>query len=147
MSIPMMPDLTVTPIRGVAFTVEGVPAPQGSKSATVRGGKAVMFEDNKKTEPWRADVTAAAVEAMDGALPFDAPVEVIVTFSFVLPRTVKNRPYPSVRPDVDKLARAVLDGLTAGGVFTDDARVVDLHARKRYAAVAGAEITVREVAA
>lgn len=74
-------------------------------------------------------------------------VEVSITFLFVRPPSVseKKRPLPSVMPDIDKLARAVLDGLTAGGVVTDDARVVDLHARKRYGTVARAEITVREV--
>jgi Holliday junction resolvase RusA-like endonuclease len=36
----------------------------------------------------------------------------------------------------------VLDGLTAGGVYTDDSRVVDLHAKKRYRDVPGAEVTV-----
>lgn len=133
--------------RGVAFLVRGLPAPQGSKRAFVAQGRAIVAEDSKKSAPWRDSVAAAAAEAMNGALPMAGPIEVMVTFLFVRPVSVKaeKRPYPSVRPDVDKLARAVLDGLTAGGVYTDDSRVIDLHARKRYAAVPGAEITVREV--
>jgi Holliday junction resolvase RusA-like endonuclease len=39
---------------------------------------------------------------------------------------------PAGRPDVDKLARAVLDGLTMGGAFTDDSQVVELQASKWY---------------
>ena len=41
--------------------------------------------------------------------------------------------FPGGRPDVDKLARAVLDGLVSGGVMADDAQVVVLVARKVYA--------------
>jgi Holliday junction resolvase RusA-like endonuclease len=138
-----------TPQRGVAFVVRGDPAPQGSKRAFVAKGRAIITEDSKKSAPWRDSVAAAAAEAMAGALPIDAAVEVRVTFFFARPASVKpqKRPYPSVAPDVDKLARAVLDGLTAGGVFRDDSRVVDLLARKRYADVPGAEITVQEIAA
>jgi Holliday junction resolvase RusA-like endonuclease len=40
--------------------------------------------------------------------------------------------YPVVRPDADKLLRAVLDALT-GRVWADDAQVVVATARKRYA--------------
>ena len=101
----------------------------------------------RRTDPLSSHVAAAGIEAMAGALPLDSAVEVSITFLFVRPPSVseKKRPLPSVMPDIDKLARAVLDGLTAGGVVTDDARVVDLHARKRYGTVARAEITVREV--
>lgn len=144
MSIPMMPpQASPTPFRGIAFIVRGTPAPQGSKRAFVVGNRARVVEDSKKSAPWRDSVAAAAADAMNGALPIDVPVTVTVTFFFARPKSVK-RPLPSVAPDVDKLARAVLDGLTAGGVFTDDSRVVDLHAKKRYRDVPGAEITVTE---
>lgn len=148
MSIPIMPDTaSPTPDRGVAFTVHGTPAPQGSKRAFVVGNRARVVEDSKKSAPWRDSVAAAAVDAMAGAAPIEGPVEVTVTFLFVRPASVTEhaRPLPSVRPDIDKLIRAVLDGLTAGGVYTDDSRVTDLHTRKRYGTVARAEITVREV--
>jgi crossover junction endodeoxyribonuclease RusA len=46
------------------------------------------------------------------------------------PKTV-NRPEPSVAPDLDKLVRAVLDGLTAIA-YRDDGQVVRLTAAKQY---------------
>ena len=65
---------------------------------------------------------------------------------FYLPRpssvSVKRRPLPIVPPDVDKLARACLDGLGQGfdtgkvgdGIlFGDDSQVTELVARKFYA--------------
>ena len=144
MDIPMMPETTASDGFGIAFSVLGTPAPQGSKRAFVVGKRAVMTEDSKRSGPWRDSVAAAAREAMGGLTPVDLPMEVKVTFYFTRPKTVK-RPYPSVVPDIDKLQRALLDGLTAGGVFVDDSRVVDVTARKRYADFACAEVIVREV--
>jgi Holliday junction resolvase RusA-like endonuclease len=37
-----------------------------------------------------------------------------------------------VPPDLDKLTRAVLDGLTRAGVWADDGQVVELRATKCY---------------
>lgn len=134
-----------TQVRGVAFKVLGTPAPQGSKRAFVVKGRAVLTEDSKKTKPWRDSVATAAQDAMEG-LPIDGPVAVTITFYFARPKSVR-RPYPSVAPDIDKLERTILDGLQAGGVITDDARVVDLTAKKRYADTPSADITVIEVTA
>ena len=65
-------------------------------------------------------------------------------FAFLRPKSVskKKRPYVTVKPDVDKLARAVLDAMT-GVVFRDDAQVVKLEVEKQYSAMAGVGIAVR----
>jgi len=61
------------------------------------------------------------------------PAGVVVRLDFVLdkPRTVKKRPHPTVKPDLDKLIRLVLDALT-GVAFQDDAQVCRVEAQKRY---------------
>jgi len=136
----------VQPFRGVAFVVLGQPIPQGSMRGFRRGatGVAIVASNGPSLGPWRSAVTAAAVDAMNGAQAIDSPVEVKVTFTFVRPQSVKGRKYPAVKPDIDKLIRAVLDALTSV-CFTDDARVVHIDAWKRYGLVPGAEITVSEV--
>jgi Holliday junction resolvase RusA-like endonuclease len=48
--------------------------------------------------------------------------------------------FVAVKPDVDKLIRAVLDALTDAGVFRDDSRVVQVSATKIYADKPGALI-------
>ena len=48
---------------------------------------------------------------------------------------------PSVAPDLDKLIRAVLDGLTAIA-YVDDGQVVSIVAEKAYGARIGADIRV-----
>jgi crossover junction endodeoxyribonuclease RusA len=57
-------------------------------------------------------------------------VEIDMIFTMARPKTV-NRPEPSVAPDLDKLVRAVLDGLTAIA-YRDDGQVVRLTAAKQY---------------
>jgi Holliday junction resolvase RusA-like endonuclease len=40
--------------------------------------------------------------------------------------------YPIRTPDLDKLARAIMDSITDGEAWDDDARVVDMNVRKRF---------------
>ena len=50
------------------------------------------------------------------------------------------------RPNLDKLARGVLDALGEAGVWRDDAQVVELGVRKEYGERAGAMVMVRAAA-
>lgn len=111
--------------------IEGTPVPQGSKTAVVINGKAVMFEANKKHKVWRDHVASR----MRGATPVTDPVRCELTFIFERPKTVK-REWPSVKPDIDKLARTILDAAT-GHIVKDDAQVIILNCRKDYGNKAG----------
>lgn len=136
----------------IRFRVNGTPAPQGSKRHV---GNGRMVEMSKAAGPWREAVRAEASRAMQlpfpGALVYtDGPRKTgpqSVTIVFVLKRpaahygtgrnsgTVKDSAprFPAGRPDIDKLARAVLDGLVMGGVMADDGQVASLNVAKVYA--------------
>lgn len=120
--------------------VEGTPVPQGSKTATVINGRAVMFEANKKHKAWR-DHVRATVGKLE--TPSTQPVRVELQFWFQKPKTVK-REHMSVKPDLDKLSRSVLDAIT-GGILKDDSQVVILNARKEYGDKPGVLIRVMEI--
>ncbi|MGN6199997.1 RusA family crossover junction endodeoxyribonuclease [Humibacter sp.] len=124
----------------VSFFVTGTPVPQGSKTAFVVGKRAVVTDQNRvKLKPWRETVAIAA----DMGRTFPGPVEVVLVFS--LPKPQRPRWFvPAVKPDIDKLVRAVFDGLTDGGLIDDDARIITLTASKVYALPLGVHITVRE---
>lgn len=107
--------------------VEGVPVPQGSKTAMVVNGRAVMFEANKKHKSWREHVSSV-IPALES--PSTSPVRVELLFYFNRPKTVK-REYMSVKPDIDKLSRSILDCLS-GRIIKDDSQVIILNARKEY---------------
>ena len=144
-------------IRYVAFKVDGIPAPAGSKRGFVnrRTGGVIITDASKRAKPWQARVAAAASEAMSGEL-LAGPLELTLTFTFPrLPShfgTGRNAgslrasapALPAVRPDVTKLVRAVEDALT-GIVWRDDAQVIAQHAYKGYGASAGCEIEVRSL--
>lgn len=132
--------------REVGFNVNGLPAPKGSKRplGRRRNGSVILVESAAEAlGPWAERVERAARAA--GAT-FQGPVEVEVAFRFPRPARPKYD-VPAVKPDGDKLDRAVWDALRSGGLIEDDARVVRWRGEKRYALPGeppGAHVTVRE---
>lgn len=145
-------DPTADPLTRVSFFVPGKPAPQGSKRHVGRG---ILVESSKALGPWRERIAIVARQATAGGHPqmFTAGDPIAVHIEFVMPRpsgTPKSRTPAAVkRPDVDKLARAVLDAIT-DVLIHDDSAVVHLQATKRLAGTdepPGADITVAVIEA
>lgn len=113
------------------ITVRGTPAPQGSKRH-VGGGR--MIEMSKAVGPWREAVRAETQRVMEYVAIVDGPVHIRIFFRLPRPKSLPKRvTWPAKRPDLDKLVRAVLDGLTNGGAWHDDGQAVMLSAIKQYA--------------
>lgn len=110
--------------------VIGEPAPQGSKRPI---GNGRMIESSKKVKPWRDSVAWATREVCGGRPPLAVPCGVRILFYLPRPKKPKFAKYPGTKPDIDKLVRSTLDGLTNGGAFADDALVVEEIAYKRWA--------------
>lgn len=154
--------------------IPGVPVQQGSKNAIPAGRRhggrfvpitrkdgtpIVSIKDNNadKLKPWRAHVTAFAIDAWGAREPLDVPVR--VHMEFVFPRlkshfgTGRNaaalKPgapfYKATAPDKDKLERAINDALTDAGVWTDDALVCDGGSRKVYGPKPGARVWIQTI--
>jgi crossover junction endodeoxyribonuclease RusA len=147
--------VTGRPGHALTFTVLGKPAPQGSKRYIGRGR---MIESSMAAGPWRDKIAAETRRAWGYADPLAGPVAVAVEFFFARPAahfgTGRNRavlkpgspPWPIGRTgDVDKLVRAVLDGITIGRAIADDAQVVELAASKHYSETPRCTITIREM--
>ena len=110
-------------LSGVKFEVYGEPIPQGSHRSPRAG---VVINDNPRLKAWRQAIAAACPsERLQG------PVVVTAVFRLPRPKSAK-RQWPAVKPDVDKLLRALFDGITASGLWEDDSRVVSVVAEKRY---------------
>ncbi|WP_275956277.1 RusA family crossover junction endodeoxyribonuclease [Nonomuraea sediminis] len=134
-----------------AFTVYGTPAGQGSMKHV---GKGRLVPSSPRLRPWREAVKQAALDAMEahnlrshgGAGDFlttlSGPLSVEVEFTFLKPKSApkKRRTWPITRSsgDIDKLCRAVLDGLVDAGLMRDDSQVVELAAWKVYVGDDGA---------
>lgn len=114
------------PRLGGQVFVPGVPAPKGSAKAYVRGGRAVVTHDNENTMPWQTHVSAMVAAEIGTQLLYPTgPVR--LGMLFIMPRLAaqpKTKPTVPhmVKPDLDKLARCILDALT-GLVYRDDGQV------------------------
>jgi Holliday junction resolvase RusA-like endonuclease len=123
-----------------SFTVFGYePRPQGSKKyvgsrRTAAGNNIPMIVEASPGLPvWRKAVSDAVIQAMhdSGDLSkFEGALKVEAVFYVTRKPTVK-REFPTVPPDVDKLARSLLDSCKP--VWGDDSQVVRLEVSKKYA--------------
>ena len=107
----------------VEFLVRGNPVPQGSMKSY---GPGRMTASNHDTlYPWRSKIAASIRQQVRGVYPiFPEDTPVILSAAFTLPepkRVRKTKPnYPAVKPDLDKLLRALCDGITSSGLWGDD---------------------------
>lgn len=141
--------------------IPGEPKGQPRPKAFARGGRARVY-DPGTAEGWKGLVALAlrphlhrllrvAAEeplAYDSAscyVPIAASWSVEMLFRMPRPASMRRRkPHPedgeiphAKKPDVDNLAKAVLDVCTTLRVWHDDAQVVDLRVRKVYHADKG----------
>ena len=78
--------------------------------------------------------------------PFDSPIKVIMRFGMTRPKTVKKskRPLPSVKPDLDNIAKLYCDSGN-GILWSDDALICSLHLEKKYCEEGFIEIIIEEI--
>jgi len=138
------------------FFVPGEPITEGSMRTFKSGQRTVVTHDRgPELDAWRIKVRRAAEAAARKAgwePRHDGPVAVTAAFLLPRPKSVpKSRQWPHVKPDLDKLQRAVGDALAPykrPGVLRDDSRIVEWRASKHYAGgprMVGAAITVSTV--
>lgn len=135
----------------ISFTVYDRPEPQGSMRGFNTRKGIRLTSDNVKLKLYRHTITQIARMEMSKANLTEpmagkhVPVEVWLEFMFVRPPSVpKRRLWPTVKPDIDKLERAVFDALK-GVVFADDGQPVIVHKRKCYGPVEQIHISARIV--
>lgn len=114
----------------VCFVVPGHPRPQGSKTYLGRGR---MVESSRHLPAWRTTIAMHTRQAVTTPIP--GPVAIRLDFAMPRTKAMRDRPAPPMiqQPDADKLARAALDALVAGGALIDDAHVTHLTSTKRRA--------------
>lgn len=132
----------------VSFWVPVQAAPKGSGRAVAAGvylpGSSKVGQ--KRIAAFTLAVKWCAVAAMRGRAKFSPLTPIAVELTFYLAKPKSNRDREPIRPpDLDKCVRACLDGL--GAVIDDDARVVEIVARKHWADDRGPGVTVVVAAA
>lgn len=116
----------------IELEIFGFPKPQGSKRHV---GNGILIEAaGESLKKWRREIAAACQATSTEKLTGPLKVEAV----FFLPRpksiTPRQRPLPILPPDIDKLARGLLDGIgQAGNIWGDDSQVTQLIVNKFYA--------------
>jgi Holliday junction resolvase RusA-like endonuclease len=137
-------------MRSISITVPVEAVPKGSVRAFIapKQNRAIIVQDKHyQLRLYESILRDHLSQAMQSQSLFEGPVRVRIVFNRSRPKSRRKKAmYAATRPDIDKLARAVLDAMT-GIVFIDDAQVAGLIAEKRYADRASVEITVEEIEA
>jgi len=86
--------------------------------------------------------------------PLTGDICAVIVFYMPIPKSWSKRKKqlalngevkPSVKPDIDNLAKAVLDALNGGIAYHDDKQIVELHLNKMYSDHPRTEIELEEL--
>lgn len=119
----------------ITFTVNG--APQGKARPRFRRvGAFVQTYTPKATHDYERQIRDEFLKT--GCDPIEGPVHVMITAAFSPPKSLSKKKQeemlkqlPTKKPDVDNLAKVVLDALN-GVAYTDDKQVTALSVFKIY---------------
>ena len=139
-----MPQLTIS------FSVptqdgENPPTKGSAKGFTMPGKfggrpRVIIVNDNPKNKAWARLVGLHARDHKAEDSPWNSWCQLSLVFTMKrLKKMPKGRDYPTVKPDLDKMVRSVLDALT-GILYVDDAQIIALAASKEYGDRAGVYI-------
>lgn len=132
----------------IIFTIPG--KPYGKKRPRFGGGRAYNPKENREYERLVAfSFKSAAIKARIPVFPPPfgrKPIGIQVTAYYPIPKSTRKRDAekmlsgeltPTVKPDLDNVLKAVLDGLN-GIAYQDDKQIVELKSTKRFTRGQGA---------
>lgn len=118
----------------VSFIIKGIPQVKQRPRFAMKKGKVYAYTP-KSTASFENLVKLKAEEEFPK--PLEGSVRLAIRFYMPRPKRLiwKTKPMPEIhsdkRPDIDNLAKSVIDGLN-NVAFIDDAQVADLHITKKY---------------
>jgi Holliday junction resolvase RusA-like endonuclease len=135
----------------IYFVVPGQPVGKGRPRASSRGGFVRMYTDSKTTS-YEAVISKQARHAMGQWEVLTTPISMRVIAFYGIPVSWSKRKQQQAisgqlipgKPDLDNVAKAVLDALN-GVIYLDDKQVVRLVAEKKYSFDPRVEVYVHEV--
>lgn len=136
----------------VTFTIPGQPVPKGRARMSIRGGHVVAYTP-QKTRIYENQVGAYAAQAMQGQPPIAKAVFVGIEAHMLVPPSwskkkrqdaLSGKIWPTSRPDLDNIIKAVLDGVLRVAII-DDNQVVHLVARQLYSEIPRLIVEIEEL--
>ena len=105
----------------------GEPVPQARPKVTRRGH--VYYP--AKSAAYRKRIAGLLKLGRKGRETMPGPLKVYLTFCRTRPKSNKSK-WPTVKPDIDNLAKQVIDALMDAGVIYDDGQICELHCTKDW---------------
>lgn len=139
-------------MREVSFTVPGDPQGKG-RGRVVRWGNRAGIKTPEKTVAYEGLVAHCAAVALAGQPPIEGPVSVRLEIRLSVPRSwpkrrraaaLEGRIWPTKKPDIDNVEKAVFDGMN-GIAWRDDVQAVLVTTVKRFAEVPGVTVYITEL--
>jgi len=134
----------------ISFSVPLIPRGQG-RPRFARIGAGVRTYSPRDTVRYQQEFIVLAA-AFAPTRPLEGPLSVRLLFGLPIPRSraawwreaaMSGAVHPCGRPDIDNLAKAVLDALNdSGRWWRDDAQVTTLTVTKCYSETPGTEVTI-----
>ncbi|EAD3672185.1 RusA family crossover junction endodeoxyribonuclease [Listeria seeligeri] len=115
-------------------------------------GKFTQTYDPPKSKEYKKKIANVA-KMYAPETPISAPIRIKLIFFVSIPtsksekwkrRALIGQEFPAVRPDIDNYVKAVLDALN-GIMFSDDGKIIELIAYKRYSDRPRTEVCITEV--
>ena len=121
----------------IIFDIVGTPSPQaGMRAVNTARGARMITAGGVNLRSWRTAIADAARYQADIVGCQTMPLALEVTFRLPMPKAAPKHDrddgmrWRARTPDLDKLLRSLLDGLTAGGLIADDALICQIRASK-----------------
>jgi Holliday junction resolvase RusA-like endonuclease len=129
----------------ISFSVPGDPVAKARARVTQWGAYTPLT-----TVRAEHGIAAMARRAMRDMLPYDEPITLDIVAIFTAPKrslkaqALPNAAFKMTKPDIDNLAKTVLDACN-GIVWRDDSRVAVLNITKIYGTTPRLDVAVRPV--
>lgn len=141
----------------ITFRVDGEPKAQPRPRAFAFHGHVRMY-DAGTSKGWK-QLIAYAAKPHRPKTPFQGPLRINLHFWFARPKShygkrkgqlyIKESAPRSMtnKPDVDNLAKAVMDALTDVGMWADDAQIIITEITKRWSddGLQGVDVEIEEL--
>lgn len=138
----------------VKFTVPGQPKGKARARTVRRGGGKSFSYTPEGTVLYENLIKTCYLQDAGHVLFNDGqPLAVSITAFYEVPKSYSKKKkqemldgqlYPTKKPDIDNIAKCVLDALNKLA-YRDDTQVVRLHTEKHYAEIPRVEVEIREV--
>ena len=136
----------------VHFEIEITPVAKGRPRYAKRGNFVQTYTPTK-TREYEDLIREYAAQAMGSSEPLETPIWVNLMFAMPIPKSTPKKLlegylngsiHHTKKPDVDNLAKAILDAMN-NVVYLDDSQIVRLTMSKKYSKLGCIEVTVQEV--